>query len=72
MTRPWMSRPCTPRPGLIERCLSRPVGVAVRRIAGVPGLLSFSLLSVCVNLQAVSAYTASAGAVVADTSAAAR
>ena len=36
MTRPWMSRPCTPRPGLIERCLSRPVGVAVRRIAGVP------------------------------------
>lgn len=72
MSRPWMSRPRMSRPGLIERCVSRPVSVALRRIAGVLGLLSFSLLAGCVNLQAVSAYTTSAGAVVADTSAAAR
>ena len=53
--------------------MSRPVSVAVRRMAGVLGLLSFSLLTTgCVNLQAVSDYTASAGAVVADTAAAAR
>lgn len=72
MSRPRMPRPRMTCPGLIERCLSRPVSVALRRIAGALGLLSFSLLSGCVNLQAVSAYTASAGAVVADTSAAAR
>jgi hypothetical protein len=49
-----------------------PGHAAVRRIAAVLGLACFGLLAGCVNLQAVSAYTTSAGAVVADTSAAAR
>lgn len=44
----------------------------VRRAVLGLALLASGLLGGCVNLQAVSAYTASAGAVVADTSAAAR
>lgn len=45
---------------------------AVRRVVLGGALLASGLLGGCVNLQAVSAYTTSAGAVVADTSAAAR
>ena len=52
--------------------LSWSASAIARRFAGVLGLLFISALTGCVNLQAVSAYTASAGAVVADTSAAAR
>ena len=64
-------------PRRFEPCVSRHRqtvigGPWLRRIAAMLSPACFSLLSGCVNLQAVSAYTASAGAVVADTSAAAR
>lgn len=52
--------------------LCTPARNTARRAAGLLALLAIGLLGGCVNLQAVSAYTASAGAVVADTSAAAR
>lgn len=52
---------------MLSRCRS----TVPRAVLGLAWLLS-GLLGGCVNLQAVSAYTASAGAVVADTSAAAR
>jgi hypothetical protein len=55
-----------------EPRLPRPGGAWLRRFSGLLGLAAVGLLTGCVNLQAVSAYTASAGAVVADTSAAAR
>lgn len=59
-------------PRLIEHRVCRPATLGLRRLAAVLGLAALGLLTGCVNLQAVSAYTASAGAVVADTSAAVR
>jgi len=58
-------RPSSPGPSWSASAIAR-------RIAGQLSLAAFGLLTGCVNLQAVSTYTAAAGAVVADTSAAAR
>lgn len=56
----------------IEPRVCRPATLGLRRLVAALGLAAVGLLSGCVNLQAVSVYTASAGAVVADTAAAAR
>ena len=67
-----LSTPSTVAPTRFTPHRPVPGHAGVRRIAAVLSLAACGLLAGCANLQAVSATTASAGAVVADTSAAAR
>ena len=74
---PYRLVPRVAAPGAALSChgalrLAAAIRAVGHRIVALLGLAAFSLLAGCVNLQAVSAYTTSAGAVVADTSAAAR